>query len=217
MNGRVVTRYPPMIRVGMLLVCAVLAIGLTRGSVHPMTVIVAFAAVCLTVAVLAYRTEINEKEVSVRYVPFFTRHIPLREIINLVEGKTLILITATSRVPLWGLSDKARGVIFQILPRHLDVLGSQSESQKDSVVSIRKHRRFTIVAAVGFLVMALSVVPFFKGNALHDYWSSAGQYLLLMCLLFFIAFVFEAGFTWVLWSTKREVDEIARRSIHRRQ
>jgi hypothetical protein len=64
-------------------------------------------------------------------------------------------------------------------------------------------------------VTAVLVVPFFKGNALHDYWDRAGQYLLLLCLLFFIALIFEAGFTWVLWSTKRDIDRIENRHARR--
>jgi hypothetical protein len=69
--------------------------------------------------------------------------------------------------------------------------------------SIRKHLRWTIVTGAGFLVTAAAAIPFFKGNALHDYWNRAGQYLALLCLLFFIVLVFEAGLTWVLWSAKR--------------
>lgn len=215
MNVRLVTRYPLVIRFGMLLVCALLAVGLTRGAIHAMTIIVTFGAVCLTVAVLAYRAEINDNEVRVRYAPFYTRRVPVQEIVHLVEGKTLILVTTTRRLPLWGASDKTREALFQMLPHHLDVTPSQPSTRNRFLVSIRKHRRWTIVAGVGFLITAALVFPFFKGNALHEYWSSVGQYLLLLCLLLFIAFIFEAGFTWVLWSTKREADRIENPPVHR--
>jgi hypothetical protein len=203
------------IRIGSVFVCMLLAIGIARGPVHGMTILVAFGAVCLSVAVLSYRAEVNETEVSIRYAPFFTRNTPVRDITHLVEGKTLILMTPTSRIPLWGLSDTARESLFQILPRHIDFEPSRSGRPSDSAASIRKHRRWTIVAGIGFLVTAVLVVPFFKGNALHDYWDRAGQYLLLLCLLFFIALIFEAGFTWVLWSTKRDIDRIENRHARR--
>ena len=215
MNGRVVTRYPLPIRVGMLIVGTLVAIGFTRGPVHVMTILVTFGALCLTVAVLAYRAEVNQREVRIRYAPFYTRHTSVPDIVGLVDGKTFILLTATSRIPLWGLSDNAREVLFQILPHHLDVAASRPRTQNDSTAGIRKHVRWTIIAAVGFLVTALSVIPFFKGNALHSYWSSMGQYILLLCLLFFVALIFEAGFSWVLWSTKRDVDRIENPHVRR--
>jgi hypothetical protein len=201
---------------GMLLVCVLLVTGLARGHVHVMTVIVTLGAICLTVAVLVYRAEVNEKEISIRYAPLYTKQTPLRDITNLIEGKTLILVTATSRIPLWGVSDEGRNTLFQILPSHLRFVSSQPERRKDPQASIRKHRRWAIVAGAGFLVSGVAVVPFFKGNALDGYWESVGQYLLLLCLLFFIALVFEAGFTWVLWSTKREIDKIENHPMHGR-
>jgi hypothetical protein len=73
MDGRVVTRYPLPIRVGSVSVCAMLAIGVTRGPVHGMTIVVTFGAMCLSVAVLAYRAEVNGTEVCIRYAPFYSR------------------------------------------------------------------------------------------------------------------------------------------------
>ena len=52
--------------------------------------------------------------------------------------------------------------------------------------------KWTIIAAIGFLATAMVEVPFFDGNVWHRYWDSVGQRLLLLCLLFFIAMVFEA-------------------------
>jgi Kef-type K+ transport system membrane component KefB len=39
------------------------------------------------------------------------------------------------------------------------------------------------------------------------------KYLLLLCMVFFIAFIFEAGFTYVLWSSKRSFDKIEREEL----
>ena len=43
------------------------------------------------------------------------------------------------------------------------------------------------------------------------------QYLLLFCICFFIAMVFEAAFTWVLWSSGRDLDRLEQGSAHRRR
>jgi hypothetical protein len=61
-----------------------------------------------------------------------------------------------------------------------------------------------------------AVSPFLAGFPLHDYWNSAGKYLLLLCMGFFVVFIFEAGFTYVLWSRKRAFDKIEReQQLHR--
>jgi len=65
-------------------------------------------AFALTTAILAYKTEVEATEVRVRYLPFYTKRTPMRNVTHLVEGKTLVLVTAHSKIPLWGLSVKAR-------------------------------------------------------------------------------------------------------------
>jgi hypothetical protein len=217
-NDAVVARYPLPVRVGIFLVCVLLAIGVGRGSVHTMTIVATFGAICLAAAVLAYRAEVNQTEVRVRYAPFYTKRTRVQDITHLVEEGTVVLVTPTSRIPLWGLSFKAREALFRILPRHLDFVPSKSYKKIDPTVGIRRHQRWTIIAGTGFLVTAGMTVPFFKGNALHDSWGSVGNYVLLLCLCFFIAFIFEAGFTWVLWSTKRDIDNIEKNRVrsHRR-
>jgi hypothetical protein len=133
----------------------------------------------------------------------------------MVEGKTLILVTPTSRIPLWGFSDAGREKLFQMLPNHLDIVPSRLGSRVDSVVTVRRHLRGTIIAGLGFLVTVLLLVPFFKGNAWREHRSSLGEYLLLACLLFFIAMVCEAGFTWVLWANKRDIDKIENHRVRK--
>jgi hypothetical protein len=215
MSGLVVTRYPLPIRVGSVVVCVLLAIGVTRGPVHGMTMLVTFGAICLAVAVLAYRAEVNGTEVCIRYTPFYSRRTPVRQVLHMVEGKTLVLVTATSRIPLWGLSDAGRDELFQILPHHLDMVAARPGSRVDSGVSLRRHLRGAIITGIGFLVTVLLLVPFFKGNAWREHRSSVGEYLLLACLLFFIAMVCEAGFTWVLLANKRDIDRIENHRVRR--
>jgi hypothetical protein len=213
---RVVARYPLPVRSGVILVCLIFAAAIVRSSVSDGTIIVAFGALSLSVAILAYRAEVDEMEVRIRYAPFFTRRTLIRDVTHLVEGRTLVLITPTSKIPLWGLSPKARETLFQIFPHRLSVLPPERGRRSDSAAAtIRKHQRLTISSGIGFFLTAVLVVPFFKGNVWHEYWNRVGQYLLLLCLLFFIALIFEAGFTWVLWSTKREIDRIEHRPAQR--
>lgn len=211
----VVTRYPLPIRAGISIVCVLLVVGLVRGPVHGMTIAVTVAAFCLAIVLLAYRAEVTMKEVCIRYGPFYSKRTPVREIIHLVEGRTLVLVTANSRIPLWGLSNAARQSLLGILPHHLDASVSPP-GRNDASATIRRHQRWAVVAGIGFIGTAVSAVPFFKGNALHAYWSTVGQYVLLLCLVFFITMIFEAGFTWVLWSSRREIDRIDNRPAHKR-
>jgi hypothetical protein len=215
MNKQVVARYPFPIRLGSLLVCVLLAISTTRGPLHGITICAAFGALCLTVAVLSYRIQINATEICIRYAPFLSMRSPVQDVVRLAEGGALILVTSTSRIALRGLSDAARGDVLHILPRRLEFEPSRPGGSNELEISIKKHRRWTIIAGVGFLALGALVIPFFKGNALHGYWDRAGKYLLLLCLLFFIALVFEAGFTWVLWSAKQDIGKIERRNKRR--
>jgi hypothetical protein len=171
--------------------------------------VVAVAALGLCVATLAYKAEVNAAEIRVRYAPFVTKRTAVRDVTHLVEGRTLVLVTKTSKIPLWGLTVQARQALFQVLPRRLDVPGQARPSKTvDVVANVRKHKRWTKAAGAGFVVTAALSLPFAKGNVLHGYWESVGQYVLLVSLLCFIAFVFEAGLTWVLWSAGRDIDRM---------
>jgi hypothetical protein len=217
-NGIVVTRYPLPVRVGVALVCLTFAAAIARGPISVWIIAVGVAAFCLATAILAYKAEIGRTEVRIRHAPFFTKRTPIQDVTHLVEERTLTLVTPTSKIPLWGLSSAAREEVFRLLPRHLEVQRlrpSQRDRRIDSTATVRKHVRWTITAGPAFLASVALVVPFFKGNALHEYWNSAGKYVLLLCLLLFIALVFEAGFTWVLWSNKRDVDRIENRDTNK--
>jgi hypothetical protein len=95
--NNIVARYPVPVRLGAVLVCAVFAVAIARGPVSNGAVIVAVGAACLSVAVLAYRAEIGETEVRIRYAPFFTKRTPIRDVTHVVEERTLVLITPTSK------------------------------------------------------------------------------------------------------------------------
>jgi apolipoprotein N-acyltransferase len=92
----------------------------------------------------------------------------------------------------------------------LKLVKKQTLVDRDSVV--RLHARLTGYAGLGFLVTAAATVPFLAGNALHEHWRTLGVPMTTICLLFFVVFVFEAGFTWVLWSTVKEIKAIEDRS-----
>ena len=208
MNKVVVTRYPLPVRSATVFMCLVLGLAMARSPISAWTVVVAVVAVCLAIAVLAYKAEIDGTEVRVRHAPFFARRVPLRDVIGLVEEQTLVLVTPRLRIPLWGLSAEARVILYDVLPRHLDMLPPRAGAQGVVRASVRKHLRWTILLCIGFVATAALVIPFSKGNVWHEHWNSAGQCLLFLCLLFFIVLVAEAGFTWVLWSAKRGIDRI---------
>jgi hypothetical protein len=184
--------------------------GTARGPVHSTTILIFIAVVCLSVAVLAYRAEIDATEVRIRYAPFYTRRIPIRDVTSLVEERTLFLVTQTARMPLWGLSPAARKAVFRVLPHQIDVVpsGPNTHTQIDSAVALRHHARWAILAGVAFVVTTALVIPFLHGNPLQDHWNSVGKHLLLLWMGFFGVVVFEAGFIWVLWSSKRDFDKI---------
>jgi hypothetical protein len=214
--NRVVTRYPIFIRCGMVIVCLVLAIGIVRGSVGSGTIIVAVGAVGLTIVILAYKAEVEATEVRVRYLPFYTKRTPMQAVTHLVEEKTLVLVTADSKIPLWGLPMKAREPLFEILPRHLEVTTTHPNRRTDSALVVRRHVRRTILVAIAFVVSLGLSVPFLKGNPWNQYVDRVGKYILFFCLCMFLLLLFQAGFTYVLWSSKRAFDRIEREEqLHR--
>lgn len=130
--NKVIIRYPIFIRCGMVLMCLVFAVSLARGPVSTRTIIGAAGVLCLSVAILSYRVEVDPSEIRVRHLPFYTKRTPMRDVTHLVEETTLVLVTATSKIPLWGLPVKAREALFEILPRPLDVVPKHLKRRADS-------------------------------------------------------------------------------------
>jgi hypothetical protein len=203
----------------MVLVCVLLAQGIVRGFGQHRDDFIAVVACCLCLHIQAYRAEVDAKEVDakelrVRYFPFYTRRTPIRDITHFVEERTLVLVTATSRIPLWGLSSEGRAPLLEILPHHLEVVPKYSKRRTDSVELIRRFARRTILAGIAF-ALTLGSVPFLKGGPGNNRVDSVGKYVWLLCPSLWLLFLFLAGMTWVFWSTKREVDELGKGRVNR--
>ena len=212
-NGRtamskVITRYPVFIRSGMVLICLAFAVSFARGPISTRTIVVAAGTLCLSVAILSYKAEVDPSEIRVRYLPFCTTRTPMRDVTHLVEEKTLVLVTATSKIPLLGLSLKAREPLFEILPRRLNVVPKHPKRRTDSAAVVRRHMGRTVVVAVTFVVSLGLAIPLLKGNPWNAHVDTIGKYVLFFC--FFMFLVIQTGFTYVLWSSKRAFDKIER-------
>jgi hypothetical protein len=214
--SKVITRYPIFIRCGMVLMCLVLAVSIARGPASFRAIIGAAGALCLAVPIWSYRAEVDHTEIRVRYLPFYTKRTPMRDVTHLVEESTLALVTATSKIPLWGLSLKARGPLFEILPRRLGVVPSRPAKGRDSATVVRRHVRRTILMAATFVVSLGLSIPFLKGNPWNVYVDAVGKYVLFFCFFMFLLAVVQAGFTYLLWSSKKAFDKIERDQAHGR-
>ena len=181
-SRQVITRYPLLVRLGASLACLLLLFSMARGPVHPWTVVVALGAFCLTGAVLAYRVQINNREVRIRYLPFYTKCTQLRDVTHLLEERTIVLATPIARIPLWGLSSKDREELFEIFPSHLEFAPSKSSDQSDSAQVIRRYLRRTIYLAIGFAMTASFSIPFLRGNPWNKYVDTVGKYIFFTCL-----------------------------------
>jgi len=84
-------------------VCGLLVFGIARGSASVGAAVVSLGFACLTIALFAYRTEVESTEIRVRYLPFLTKRTPMRDVTHMVEEKTLVLVTATSKITVMGL------------------------------------------------------------------------------------------------------------------
>jgi hypothetical protein len=208
--SKVITRFPVFIRSGMVLTCLAFAVSFARGPVSTRTIIVAAASLCLSVAILSYKAEVDPSEIRVRHLPFYTTRTPMRDVTHLVEEKTLVLVTATSKIPLWGLSLKTRRPLFDILPGRLNVAPKHPKRRTDSATVVRRHMRRTLLVAVTFVVSLGLSIPFLKGNPWNVYVDAVGKYVLFFCFFMFLLVVIQAGFTYVLWSRKRAFDKLER-------
>ena len=57
---------------------------------------------------------------------------------------------------------------------------------------VRRHRRYTVLLGVAFATNLFIIFPFFAGNPWHKYWREIGNPLLLLCLILWLGFLFEA-------------------------
>jgi hypothetical protein len=181
---------------------------MARGPISVFGMVVGFGAICLSVAILAYRVEVDRGEVRVRYMPFYTKRVPIRDVTGLTFDRMFVLVTPTSRIRLPRLPDDSIEALYRIFPDQFKKMeDAETEAPVDRGAIVRRYRRWATIAGVGFLASAALATPFFKGNALDKYRIGIGEYVFFLCLCFFLAFVALAGFTWVLWSAKRDLDE----------
>ncbi|MGI9101776.1 MAG: hypothetical protein ACR2IF_04955 [Terriglobales bacterium] len=203
---QIVIRYPLLVRINGVFVSAALAIAVAKGSTSLGRILIAVAAFLGMVVVLAHKTEVDTQEVRVRHFPFWTTHVPLSEIRRVEEGRTLTVIAPHSRIPLWGLSREARDTLLQVLRSQLNITCYRPKPRNDATRVIRGYVSRAVLAGVGFLLMAAAVVPFLAGFPLHVYWDTAGKYVLVLCMAWYLFFIFEAGFAYAVWRTKADLD-----------
>src|ERR1700679_1303827 len=87
----VVARYPVLVRSAGPLVCGLFAVGAARGPVSAFAAAVGVGFFCLTLAILAYRVEVDRSEIRVRYMPFYTKRVPTRDVTHITFDGMFIL------------------------------------------------------------------------------------------------------------------------------
>jgi hypothetical protein len=216
----VVTRNPPLVGVGMSAICVLLLAGVSRGYAHPATIIVTFFTVCLAVGLLAYRAEVDETEVCIRYAPFYTRRTPMKEVTHLVEKRTLVLVTPRAEIPLWGLSFKGREALFRLLPPSIQILAERPGGEDGPAASLRRFLRWTKWSGIGLAISIGLVIQFFQGNRWHEYADSVGKCVMVLCEVLWVLTIWLAGISWVCWSyirAAKRFDQDYERPKHSRQ
>jgi hypothetical protein len=208
------TRYPVSARSLAVLVCVLFAIAIAkdiaRGSVNAPTIIVAVVVLGLSASVLAYKAEVDANLIHIRYFPFYRKHTSFTDIRHVVNGTTLVLVTSTSTIPLWGMSLEARKRLLEMLPGHIEVVRRDATSRTYARCVLRKHLRRTALAGAGLVATVTAVVPFLGGYPLHEYWDTVGRYVLIVCMASLLLFGAQAGFTLLLWSNKRIIEKLER-------
>jgi hypothetical protein len=201
----IVLRHPLLVRVVLLIVCVALAFGVISRPHHGGTVVILVLLAILTVAVFAYRIEISRSGIRVRYMPFYERRIRLEDVQHFVEEKTLVLITARGRVPLWNLPLRRREELFEILPIHLQI-APQPNSERGPRESLRIHFRRVILLGSCLAGALILLVPFLNDYPLNRYWDTVGKYVLVVCMVLFVLLAFEAVTTSVYWEYLRDIE-----------
>jgi len=215
----VVLRYPLLIRIGTIAVSAVFGVAILRGPSSALTILVAIGSLCLMVAVLSYRAQINTTEVRIRHLPFWTRSTPMHEITQAVQQRStsLILLSQSGRISLWGISARNREALSQVLPARLYTVEPRIPTKAEGAAVVRRHVMRAIYLAAAFVVTFAFSIPFVNDNRWHAYADSVGRYVLLACLIFLMLFLLQGTAAWALWSYKRESDKIDDRlSRHQR-
>jgi hypothetical protein len=206
----VVLRYPLLVRIGTMVVCAVFGVAILRGPSSALTILAAIGSLGIMVAVLSYRAEINTTEVRVRYLPFWISSTPIGEITRAVQERstTVVLLGQSVKISLWGISARKREALSRVLPARLYAVGSRMPTAAQATAVVRRHVMRTIYLAAAFLLTLTFSVPFVNDNRWHAYADSVGRYVMLACLILLMLFLLQGTAAWALWSYKRKMDKI---------
>lgn len=210
----IIARYPLHLRIIASGSCTLfLILVLARSPIHVISIFSSIVFLGLTIALIAYRAEISEKEIAVRYLPFFTKRTLVRDVTDIVERQTIILVTATSQIPIWGLNSKTKEELVRILARHLSYYPTESEEEPNIIdvkEKLRKHVRRTAILGGSFLVTALSNLPFLQGNLRRSPWLVVEKFLFALSLILLLTTIMEGFSALNFWSLKRQLQKIDR-------
>ena len=193
----VVATYSRIVPVGLLGVCAVLIRTVIKEPANSFVLITTIGLICLSVAILAYKAEVTSTEIRIRYLPLFSKRIPLRNIRGVRDDNTLILVTQSKSIPIWGLSESSKKSVLEILWRQRNIAPAHRRLLPNAAAIVRKHKRRAVIFACAFVLSILLVIPFLAGNPLHEYWEWA-KYLLFLCLATLCLFAGQSGFAFSL-------------------
>ena len=76
---------------------------------------------------------------------------------------------------------------------------------------LRKWQRGTVILGSALTVAIIALIPFLAGFPLHAWWFSVGQWILILTMAIFFAFVYTAGTCYVFWSYFRDIKKIHRK------
>lgn len=206
-NDLVVVRYPLRFRVVMSMFCVAAAIWLIQPPIETKNLIVAIGAICLNACFLSYRIDVSRSEIRVRRVPFLTRTINATDIVQIVQGTTVVLITRTGKVPLWNLTHQARQGLSELLPQHLPVISAHT-GHPDPAITFRKWKRRASYLGGSFVLAAGILALFLKGAPLHEHWGRIGTPLLFLSMFVGWAFIYASATAYNLWSYLRNMQKI---------
>ncbi len=118
---RVVTRQSLRVRLTVTAAALLFLFVIVRGPDRALPAIIECGLVCLLIPLLSYRAEIDTTEVRMRYLPFHVRRTPISDVVDIIEKGTVVFVTSSRRIAIWGLSDAAMRDLVRLLPGRLKV------------------------------------------------------------------------------------------------
>jgi hypothetical protein len=200
----VLVRHPTFLRVSTPLMCGVMIWAVVAAPPHALLPIIGLVlSAVLAILILAYKVEVNELEVTIRYAPFLARSVRLTDVQHVEEKRTsVVLVTPTSKVLIRELSPENAHRILHALSRREQVMArGNSDAEDSSNSSLRLHLWLTAIFGICFAAASLGVVRLLKGHPWSHYWVPWGQRLILLDMFLFLSFVREVGMSFVYWYT----------------